>query len=110
MQKKELWNQSMPHQPSVTGDAPMQIEAEKIVLAANGRRGLATVALRPSGIFGEWDRLFVPLLVEKAKQGKMKFIIGSGRNLMEYTYAGNVADAHVLVGLLRFCRIGWWLL
>lgn len=73
-----------------------KIEAEKIVLAANGQQGLATVALRPSGIFGEWDRLFVPLLVESAKQGKMKFIIGGGKNLMEYTYAGNVADAHVL--------------
>ena len=66
---------------------------------------MATVALRPSGIFGEWDRLFVPLLVEKAKQGKMKYIIGSGRNQMEYTYAGNVADAHVLVNLLLCQRV-----
>ena len=75
----------------------MQIEAEKIVLAANGVEGLATVALRPSGIFGEWDRVFVPQLVDKAKQGKMKYIIGNGKNLMEWTYAKNVADAHVLV-------------
>jgi len=82
---------------SVPRENRVQIEAEKIVLAANGQQGLATVALRPSGIFGEWDRLFVPLLVESAKQGKMKFIIGGGKNLMEYTYAGNVADAHVLV-------------
>ena len=66
------------------------------MLAANGTEGLATVALRPSGIFGEWDRLLVPTLVEKAKQGKMKYIIGSGRNMAEFTYAGNVADAHIL--------------
>ena len=50
-----------------------------MVLAANGKQGLATVALRPSGIFGEWDPLFVPTAVEKAKQGKMKYIVGSGQ-------------------------------
>lgn len=78
----------------------MQIEAEKLILASNGVEGLATVALRPSGIFGEWDRVFVPQLIQKAKEGKMKYIIGSGHNLMEFTYAKNVADAHVLVSPL----------
>ena len=32
----------------------------------------------------------------QARKGKMKCIIGNGRNLMEWTYAGNVADAHIL--------------
>ena len=67
------------------------------MLAANGRGGLATVALRPSGIFGEGDPLLVPLTVAKAKEGKMKFIIGSGKNLMDFTYVGNVAQAHLQV-------------
>lgn len=78
----------------------VQLEAEKLVLAANGQRGLSAVALRPSGIFGEWDKLFIPTMVEKAQQGKMKYILGNGKNLMEWTYAGNVADAHVLVSFL----------
>lgn len=65
---------------------------EKLVLAANGSGGLATVALRPSGIFGEYDLLTVPTVVEKARQGKMKYIIGNGKNLMDWTYAGNVAQ------------------
>ena len=78
-----------------------KIEAEKMVLAANGRAvegggTLATVALRPSGIFGEHDRLLVPTAVDKARAGKMKYVIGSGDNMMDWTYAGNVADAHVL--------------
>ena len=77
----------------------MQILGEKLVLAANGRGGLATVALRPSGIFGEGDPLLVPLTVAKAKEGKMKFIIGSGENLMDFTYVGNVAQAHLQVSL-----------
>ena len=78
-----------------------KIAAEKMVLGANGKaldtgRGvLTTVALRPSGIFGEHDALLVPTAVSKAKAGKMKYIIGSGINLMDWTYAGNVADAHV---------------
>ena len=75
----------------------MQVLGEKLVLAANGKSGLATVALRPSGIFGEGDPLLVPTIVAKAKQGKMGVIIGSGQNLMDFTYVGNVAQAHLQV-------------
>jgi sterol-4alpha-carboxylate 3-dehydrogenase (decarboxylating) len=71
-----------------------KIEGERIVLAANGAR-LATCALRPSGIFGEGDTVMVPTMVRQAKAGKMKYIIGSGRNLWDLTYVGNVAQAHV---------------
>lgn len=71
------------------------------MLAANGVNGLATVALRPSGIFGEGDPLLVPTIVAKAKQGKMGNIIGSGANLMDFTYVGNVAQAHLQVLVLE---------
>ena len=58
---------------------------------------LATCALRPSGIFGPGlDKLLVPSLVERAKAGKMKYIVGSGHNLFDWTYVGNVAQAHLL--------------
>ncbi|KAK9819571.1 hypothetical protein WJX81_001482 [Elliptochloris bilobata] len=73
-----------------------KVLGERMVLAANRAGGLATVALRPSGIFGERDPLLVPLTVAKARQGKMKYVIGSGANLMDFTYVGNVAQAHVL--------------
>lgn len=79
----------------------LQIEAEKLILAANGQQGLRTIALRPSGIFGEGDPLFVPSVINNARKGKMKFIIGSGRNLMDFTYVGNVAYSHILVRLAR---------
>lgn len=72
-----------------------KIEGEKLVLEANGRGGLATCALRPSGIFGEYDLLTVPSIVDKARAGKMKYIIGNGKNEMDWTYAGNVAAAHL---------------
>ncbi|KAL3143603.1 hypothetical protein ABBQ38_002400 [Trebouxia sp. C0009 RCD-2024] len=74
----------------------MQIEGEKRVLKANGTNGmLATCAVRPSGIFGEGDATFFPTLVAKARQGKLKFYIGNGKNLVEFTYVGNVAQAHL---------------
>lgn len=73
-----------------------KIQGEQMILAANGKGGVQTVALRPSGIFGEGDPVFVPTVVRQAKAGKMKFIIGSGANKMDFTYVGNVAQAHLL--------------
>mmetsp|Transcript_19239 Transcript_19239/g.58075 ORF Transcript_19239/g.58075 Transcript_19239/m.58075 type:complete len:359 (+) Transcript_19239:417-1493(+) len=72
-----------------------KVLGETVVLSANGQGGLATVALRPSGIFGPGDPLFVPTLVDKARLGKMKYIIGGGSNVMDFTYVGNVAQAHL---------------
>lgn len=73
-----------------------KILGERMVLEANGKDGLATVALRPSGIFGEGDLVFVPTVVKQARAGKMKYIIGSGKNKCDWTYVGNVAQAHLL--------------
>ena len=72
-----------------------KIRGEQMVLEANGKGGLATCALRPSGIFGEGDVLFVPTVVKNARIGKMKYVIGNGENLMDFTYVGNVAQAHL---------------
>lgn len=72
-----------------------KIRGEELVLQANGQNGLAVCALRPSGIFGEHDPLLVPTTVAKARAGKMKYIIGNGENLMDWTYVGNVAQAHI---------------
>ena len=88
----------------------LQIEGEKLILKANGANGtLATCALRPSGLFGKGDTTFWPTVVAKAKQGKMKYIIGNGQNLVEFTYVGNVAQAHLQVKLSAaslFCTRG----
>lgn len=71
-------------------------EAEVLVLEADGVQGLRTVSLRPSGIFGEGDLLMAPTTVKQCRRGKMKFIIGDGKNVMDWTYVGNVSDAHIL--------------
>ena len=66
--------------------------AEKAVLAANDA-DLATVALRPRLIWGPGDRQILPRLVERAKQGRLRFV-GGGRNLIDTTYIDNAAQAH----------------
>ncbi|MEQ2316929.1 hypothetical protein AMECASPLE_037462, partial [Ameca splendens] len=54
-----------------------KIEQEKLVLAACDKmKGFLTVAIRPHGIFGPRDPQLVPTLVDAARRGKMKFIIG----------------------------------
>ncbi|EDO17116.1 hypothetical protein Kpol_1025p36 [Vanderwaltozyma polyspora DSM 70294] len=71
--------------------------AEDMVLKANDpENGFVTIALRPAGIFGPGDRQLVPGLRAVAKLGQSKFQIGDNNNLFDWTYAGNVADSHVL--------------
>ncbi|MCO5598044.1 hypothetical protein L7F22_052134 [Adiantum nelumboides] len=115
-------DESMPY-PERHNDiySETKAQAEAIVLAANGKFGLVTCALRPSSIFGPGDKLLVPSLVAAARSGKMKagalsfesgaslllkeisgiailytkFILGDGKNMYDFTYVENVAHAHV---------------
>ena len=70
-------------------------QGEALVLAANGKSGLVTCAIRPSSIFGPGDRLLVPSLVSAARSGKMKVtsefysLLGSWCQLFFYV---NVKD------------------
>lgn len=70
--------------------------AEQAVMKADDSNGLRTVCLRPAGIFGPGDRQLVPGLRTAARLGQSKFQLGDNNNLFDWTYAGNVADAHVL--------------
>lgn len=66
--------------------------AEKAVLTANDE-ALATVALRPRLIWGPGDNQILPRLVERARQGRLRFV-GDGGNLIDTTYIDNAAQAH----------------
>lgn len=51
--------------------------AGQVVLeACSKEKDFLTVAIRPHGIFGPRDPQLVPILVDTARKGKMKFIIG----------------------------------
>ncbi|XP_074909812.1 sterol-4-alpha-carboxylate 3-dehydrogenase, decarboxylating isoform X2 [Buteo buteo] len=67
------------------------------VLSANDPcNNFFTTAIRPHGIFGPRDPQLVPILIQAAKSGKMKFIIGDGKNLVDFTYVENVVHGHIL--------------
>ncbi|TXT08648.1 hypothetical protein VHUM_02776 [Vanrija humicola] len=70
--------------------------AEAAVLAANGKEGLLTCALRPSGIFGPGDRQAIMGFHAVVKNNQTKFQIGDNTNLFDWTYVANVAHAHLL--------------
>lgn len=68
--------------------------AERMIIAANGDN-LATVSLRPHLIWGPGDNNLFPLLVSRAKAGRL-VIIGSGENLIDTVLVQNAAKAHLL--------------
>lgn len=89
-------NESWPY-PRVHMDGYNETKAtaERAVMQADSSE-LRTVCLRPAGIFGPGDRQLVPGLRTAARLGQSKFQLGDNNNLFDWTYVGNVADAHVL--------------
>lgn len=69
--------------------------ADQLVLDANGDGGMLTVSIRPSGTFGENYGL-AQAFAERAAAGKLKFQIGNGENLFDFTYVDNIVHAHIL--------------
>lgn len=49
---------------------------QEVLVANNPEKNFFTTAIRPHGIFGPRDPQLVPTLIEAAKKGMMKFIIG----------------------------------
>ncbi|KAJ7490124.1 3-beta hydroxysteroid dehydrogenase/isomerase family-domain-containing protein [Mycena galericulata] len=73
-----------------------RIGAEKLVLDANGKSGLKTVCIRPTGIFGPGDRETLIGAYESWKRGMTHVQLGNNTNLCDKTYVGNVALALIL--------------
>ena len=74
--------------------------AENLVLAANRKHGdMLTLALRPSGIYGEGDMQLIPNMLMAYEKGQTKFQVGGNENLFDFTYVGNAAYAHVLAAV-----------
>lgn len=92
----ENGNESLPYcRISQAPYADSKIEAEKMILAADGSAGVHTCALRPHVIFGPGDNRFVPVVLEKAREGKLKRAIGDRDKLSDFTYIDNFVDAVV---------------
>ena len=75
--------------------ADSKIAAEKDVLARDGD-GIRTTAIRPHVVFGPGDSRFLPAVLEKAESGMLRFSVGRGTWLSDYTYVDNLIDALLL--------------
>lgn len=64
--------------------------AERTVLA---ERELYTCALRPHTVFGPGDTRMVPVILEKARKGRLRLAVGKPGRLTDFTYVTNVVDA-----------------
>lgn len=72
-----------------------KVASERDVLAACGEGGMATCALRPTGIFGPGDtHRFAPVF-EAVRAGRLKRALGDGRGRYDHVYVDNVASAHI---------------
>jgi nucleoside-diphosphate-sugar epimerase len=82
-----------PRRPASHYSWSKQLAEERV--AAATKRGLSTVTLRPKAIFGPGDTTLLPRLVAAARAGRLPRV-GDGRNRVDLTFAGNVADAVLL--------------
>ena len=71
--------------------------AERLVLNANDGNALATCSLRPHLIWGPRDTHIIPMLISRARCGKL-IQVGGGNNKVDVTYVENAAEAHILAG------------
>jgi nucleoside-diphosphate-sugar epimerase len=90
----ENGDESLPYARSFpTTYAETKRIAEEEVLTASGQHGVLTCALRPHLIFGPADTRLVPALLGRAREGKLKFKVGRGDWLSDFTYVTNIVDA-----------------
>ncbi|KAM0794864.1 C-3 sterol dehydrogenase/C-4 decarboxylase family protein [Usnea florida] len=59
-------------------------------------RGLLTATLRLPFVYGERDNQTIPSMLKTAEEGQTKIQLGDNKNLVEPTYIGNIATAHLL--------------
>jgi nucleoside-diphosphate-sugar epimerase len=80
--------------PLRSGDlyARSKREAEIEALSAAREGGFRLTILRPPALYGERDRLFLPMLVRLVRSWIVP-VFGSGRTTLAVAYAGNVAAA-----------------
>ncbi|MEE2733435.1 MAG: NAD-dependent epimerase/dehydratase family protein [Pseudomonadota bacterium] len=76
--------------------ADSKIQAEKEILAFSGTTVTQCCAIRPHVVFGAGDNRFMPAILQKAQEGKLKRAIGNRDKLSDFTYVSNLVDAVVM--------------
>jgi nucleoside-diphosphate-sugar epimerase len=72
--------------------------AETIALEANQPGQLSVCAIRPHLVWGPGDRHILPRLVQRRRAGRLRRV-GHGENIVDVTYVGDGARAHILAAI-----------
>lgn len=88
-------DESAPYSTSRDLYTATKVAGERAVLAANGRGGLLTCAIRPGGIYGPGERLTYGRLVRALKMGAPLVVFGDGSARLDYVYIDNLVDAQL---------------
>lgn len=88
----------------IDGYTLTKVEAELLVREHIQQHQLPATILRPGFIYGPRDRTVLPRIFERLKKRQFAFL-GSGENLMNNTYVGNLVDA-VFLALERDDCVG----
>ncbi|MGC1275419.1 MAG: NAD-dependent epimerase/dehydratase family protein [Planctomycetaceae bacterium] len=88
----------------IDGYTRTKAESEKLVCDRIRESNLPAVVLRPGFIYGPRDRTVLPRILGRLKDGSFKFL-GSGEQLLNNTYVGNVVEA-VLLAIRRDDVVG----
>jgi 3beta-hydroxy-delta5-steroid dehydrogenase/steroid delta-isomerase len=93
----ELADESLPY-PDKYVDLYSETKslAEREVLAANGTEGLLTCAIRPSGIYGPGEQLFLPRVIARCDDGLLRVRMGKEDAQSEYSYIDSLVHGHLL--------------
>lgn len=73
-----------------------KVAAEKIVLESNGKHGLLTCAIRPSGIYGAESNIMLDKFVAECAGGKLVAAVGSPNAVHENSFIENLVHGHIL--------------
>jgi len=87
-------DESLPYSPARDLYTTSKVASERLVRAHRGR--MATVAIRPGGMYGPGERnqLVGPSFAAFAK-GEPITVIGSGTTRLDYTHVANLVDAQI---------------
>jgi 3beta-hydroxy-delta5-steroid dehydrogenase/steroid delta-isomerase len=72
-----------------------KIAGERAALAADGRAGLRTCALRPGGIYGPGERMMLGRVVDEAARGRFVATLGDRPARCDNVYVENLVDAQL---------------
>ncbi len=69
-----------------------KVAAEQLVIERARATGLPVVVIRPGMGWGPGDRVILPGLI-RALRSPLFFMVGNGRNTLDLSHAGNIAEA-----------------